>query len=52
MAFEQLGLGRAALDLAVQYAKDRVVFDRPIGKNQAVAHPLADSWIRLHAARD
>jgi acyl-CoA dehydrogenase len=47
---EMTGLGRAALERATQYAKDRVVFDRPIGKNQAVAHPLADSWIRLHAA--
>jgi alkylation response protein AidB-like acyl-CoA dehydrogenase len=45
-----IGLGRGALKLAVQYAKDRIVFDRPIGKNQAVAHPLADSWIRLEAA--
>ena len=45
-----IGLGRGALNLAVQYAKDRVVFDRPIGKNQAVAHPLADAWMRLEAA--
>ena len=45
-----IGLGRGALNLTVQYAKDRIVFDRPIGKNQAVAHPLADSWIRLEAA--
>jgi len=50
VGFEQLGLGRAALELAVRYANERVVFDRPIGKNQAVAHPLADSWIRLEAA--
>jgi hypothetical protein len=50
VSMEQIGLGRAALDIATQYAKDRVVFDRPIGKNQAVAHPLADSWIRLQAA--
>lgn len=50
VSMEQIGLGRSALELAVQYAKDRVVFDRPIGKNQAVAHPLADSWIRLQAA--
>jgi alkylation response protein AidB-like acyl-CoA dehydrogenase len=50
VAMEQVGLGRAALDLATRYANDRVVFDRPIGKNQAVAHPLADSWIRLYAA--
>lgn len=45
-----IGLGRGALNLAVQYSKDRIVFDRPIGKNQAVAHPLADAWIRLEAA--
>src|SRR5881296_3410659 len=38
---EAVGIGRAALERAVQYAKDRVVFDRPIGQNQAVAHPLA-----------
>jgi alkylation response protein AidB-like acyl-CoA dehydrogenase len=50
VGFEQVGLGRAALELATNYANERVVFDRPIGKNQAVAHPLADSWIRLAAA--
>ncbi|MGE4239453.1 acyl-CoA dehydrogenase family protein [Ramlibacter sp.] len=50
VAFTAIGLGRGALNLAVQYAKDRVVFDRPIGQNQAVAHPLAASWIRLEAA--
>ncbi|MFT3976871.1 MAG: acyl-CoA dehydrogenase family protein [Sphingomonas bacterium] len=50
VAFEQIGTGRAALAKAVRYARDRVVFDRPIGKNQAIAHPLADSWIRLTSA--
>lgn len=45
-----IGLGRGALSLATQYAKDRIVFDRPIGQNQAVAHPLAESWMRLEAA--
>ena len=50
VGMEGIGLGRSALRLATQYAKDRVVFDRPVGKNQAVAHPLADSWIRLEAA--
>jgi acyl-CoA dehydrogenase len=50
VAFSQIGTGRAALNQTVQYAKERIVFDRPIGKNQAVAHPLADSWIRLQAA--
>lgn len=50
VGLEGVGLGRAALELASRYAKDRRVFDRPIGQNQAVAHPLADSWIRLEAA--
>jgi alkylation response protein AidB-like acyl-CoA dehydrogenase len=50
VAMEGIGLGKASLELATEYAKNRVVFDRPIGKNQAVAHPLADSWIRLQAA--
>jgi acyl-CoA dehydrogenase len=50
VGLEGVGLGRAALGLATEYAKSRVVFDRPIGKNQAVAHPLADSWMRLQAA--
>lgn len=50
VATEGVGMGRAALGIATRYAKDRVVFDRPIGKNQAIAHPLADSWIRLEAA--
>ncbi|MEU2441848.1 acyl-CoA dehydrogenase family protein [Streptomyces sp. NPDC038707] len=50
VGMEGIGLGRAALELASKYANERVVFNRPIGKNQAVAHPLADSWIRLEAA--
>jgi acyl-CoA dehydrogenase len=50
VGLEGVGLGRSALGLATDYAKSRVVFDRPIGKNQAVAHPLADSWMRLEAA--
>ncbi len=49
-AIEAVGIGRAALDRAVQYAKERIVFDRPIGQNQAVAHPLAQAWARLEAA--
>jgi acyl-CoA dehydrogenase len=50
IASEALGLGRVALARAVRYAKERVVFDRPIGQNQAVAHPLAEAYTRLHAA--
>jgi acyl-CoA dehydrogenase len=50
VGIEGVGIGRAALELATRYASDRVVFDRPIGQNQAVAHPLADAWMRLEAA--
>lgn len=50
VAYTSVGLGRGALNLVTQYAKDRIVFDRPIGQNQAVAHPLADAWMRLEAA--
>ncbi|QTI71930.1 acyl-CoA/acyl-ACP dehydrogenase [Gordonia polyisoprenivorans] len=46
---EALGIGRAALHLAVDYAKERKVFGRPIGQNQGVAFPLADSFARLEA---
>jgi len=49
-AIEAVGIGRAALERAVQYAKDRVVFDRPIGQNQAIAHPLATAWAKLETA--
>src|SRR5262249_13951894 len=45
-----IGLGRAALAKAAQYAKERIVFGRPIGQNQGVAHPLAKSWAELEAA--
>jgi acyl-CoA dehydrogenase len=50
IAAEALGIGRAALRRAVRYANERVVFGRPIGKNQAVSHPLADAHAKLHAA--
>lgn len=50
IAAEAVGIGRQALDKAVHYARERVVFDRPIGKNQAIAHPLADSYSELEAA--
>ncbi|RMZ83923.1 hypothetical protein DV737_g1501, partial [Chaetothyriales sp. CBS 132003] len=48
---EALGLGYAALRRAAIYAGERNVFGRPIGKNQAIQHPLADSWMQLEAAR-
>ena len=50
VAAEAVGLGRVALDRAALYAKDRVVFDRPIGQNQGIQHPLAERWIELEAA--
>ena len=50
VAVEAVGIGRQAVARAVRYAKERVVFDRPIGQNQGVAHPLAQSWIELEAA--
>jgi acyl-CoA dehydrogenase len=50
IAAEAVGLGRAALRRAAAYAKERVVFDRPIGQNQAIQHPLAKAWMELEAA--
>ncbi|RFU32350.1 hypothetical protein B7463_g3994, partial [Scytalidium lignicola] len=51
LAGEALGLGYAALTKAATYAKERVVFQRPIGQNQGIAHPLADAYMRLEAAK-
>jgi acyl-CoA dehydrogenase len=50
IAAEALGCGKAALDKAVAYANERVVFGRPIGKNQGLAFPLAEAYNRLKAA--
>jgi acyl-CoA dehydrogenase len=50
IAAEAIGLGRAALGRATVYAKERVVFGRPIGQNQGVQHPLAADWMALEAA--
>ena len=50
VASEAVGLGRAALRRAAEYAKTRIVFDRPIGQNQAIQHPLAKCWMELEAA--
>ena len=49
-AAETVGIGRRALAKAAAYAKERVVFGRPIGQNQAIQHPLAESWAELLAA--
>ncbi|KAF9501023.1 acyl-CoA dehydrogenase NM domain-like protein [Pleurotus eryngii] len=51
LAGEALGIGLAALRRAARYASERVVFGRPIGQNQAIQHPLAQSWIDLEAAK-
>ena len=46
-----IGLGRAALDLAVEYAKDREAFGAPIGSYQGISFPLARAHAQLEAAR-
>jgi acyl-CoA dehydrogenase len=50
IAAELAGLGRCALTRAAAYARQRIVFDRPIGQNQAIQHPLAANWMALEAA--
>ncbi|MGO3132151.1 MAG: acyl-CoA dehydrogenase family protein [Alcaligenes sp.] len=50
IAAEAIGLGRAALEKATIYAKERHVFGRPIGQNQGIQHPLAQAWMQLEAA--
>jgi acyl-CoA dehydrogenase len=50
IAAEAVGIGRAALQRAVRYAGERVVFGRAIGQNQGIQHPLARCWINLEAA--
>jgi acyl-CoA dehydrogenase len=50
IAAEAVGLGRAALARAARYAKERIVFGRPIGQTQGIQHPLAERWIELEAA--
>lgn len=47
---EAVGLGSLALRKAAAYARERVVFNRPIGQNQAIQHPLAANWMELEAA--
>jgi len=51
LAAEAVGLGTVALQRATRYANERVVFDRLIGMNQGVQHPLAQRWVELQAAR-
>ncbi len=50
IAASLVGLGRCALQRAAAYARERVVFGRPIGQNQGIQHPLAEAWAELEAA--
>lgn len=47
---EAVGLGRIAIQKASRYARDRIVFGRPIGQNQGIQHPLAKAWMQVEAA--
>jgi len=51
IAAEAIGIGKVALNKAAAYASERNVFNRPIGQNQAIQHPLAKNWMELEAAR-
>ena len=50
VASEAIAIGQDALRRAAKYARERVVFDRPIGQNQGIQHPLAERWMALEAA--
>src|SRR5207302_9710888 len=50
VAMEAIGIGQDALRRAAKYARERVVFDRPIGQNQSIQHPLAERWMYLESA--
>jgi acyl-CoA dehydrogenase len=50
VAAEAIGIGRVALQRAAKYARERIVFNRPIGMNQGIQHPLAKCWAQLEAA--
>lgn len=50
IAAEAIGLGKSALSRATSYARERIVFGRPIGMNQAIQHPLARNWIDLQSS--
>jgi len=50
IAAEAVGIGRTAIERTARYAKDRIVFGRPIGQNQGIQHPLARAWMNLEAA--
>ena len=50
VAAEAVAIGQDALRRAAKYARERVVFGRPIGQNQGIQHPLAERWMALEAA--
>ena len=50
IAVEAIGIGQDALRRAAKYARERIVFDRPIGQNQGIQHPLAERWLYLESA--
>ena len=50
-SYEQIGGSQASLDMAVNYAKERYAFGRPIGSYQAIKHKLADMYIALTLAK-
>lgn len=50
VAAEAIAIGQDALRRATRYARERIVFDRPIGQNQGIQHPLAERWMALEAA--
>jgi len=50
VAAEAVGIGQDALGRAARYARERIVFDRPIGQNQGIQHPLAERWMYLESA--
>ncbi len=50
IAMEAIGIGLDAVRRATAYANGREVFGRPIGQNQSIQHPLAESWMELKAA--
>jgi alkylation response protein AidB-like acyl-CoA dehydrogenase len=50
VAAQAIGVGRWCLAKAATYARERAVFDMPIGAHQAVQHPLAEAYVQLEAA--
>jgi acyl-CoA dehydrogenase len=50
VAMEAIGIGQDALRRATKYARERIVFDRAIGQNQGIQHPLAERWMYLESA--